>query len=141
MPETTFRLEAKQLDSLIQVLRDQGYQVFGPTIPDQAIVYDEIRSAGDLPQGWTDDQEKGFYRLKKRNDKAYFGYAVGPHSWKKFLQLPHRKVWEANKTEDGFRFEETSDEVGPMVFLGVRSCELHAIAIQDRMRIRDSVMR
>ena len=45
-----------------------------------AIIYDEISSVADLPAGWTDEQDGGVYRLKKRGDGALFGYAVGPHS-------------------------------------------------------------
>jgi sulfhydrogenase subunit beta (sulfur reductase) len=44
------------------------------------IVYDEIRSSDELPIGWTDEQEAGRYRLKRRDDQALFGYAVGPQS-------------------------------------------------------------
>jgi sulfhydrogenase subunit beta (sulfur reductase) len=36
----------------------------------------------------TDEQDGGKYRLRKRPDGALFGYAVGPHSWKKFLFPP-----------------------------------------------------
>ena len=55
---------------------------------DGAIIYGEVRAVTDLPIGWTDEQEGGTYRLKKRADDALFGYAVGPHSWKKFLHPP-----------------------------------------------------
>src|SRR5262249_19663783 len=47
--------------------------------------YDDIASVADLPRGWTDEQDGGRYRLHRRDDDALFGYAVGPHSWKKFL--------------------------------------------------------
>ena len=60
----------------------------GPTVRDDAIVYDEIEAIDDLPRGWTDEQDGGHYRLKRRDDDALFGYAVGPHSWKRFLHPP-----------------------------------------------------
>ena len=41
-------------------------------------MYDEIHSVSDLPAGWTDEQEGGTYRLKRRDDTALFGYNVGP---------------------------------------------------------------
>ena len=63
----------------------RGYTIVGPTVRDRAIVYDEIRGSGDLPIGWTDEQDGGHYRLRRRDDEALFGYDVGPHSWK---QLP-----------------------------------------------------
>ena len=66
-------------------LWQEGYTVVGPTIAQGAIVFDEVRGLDQLPIGWTDEQEGGTYRLKRRDDGAYFGYAVGPHSWKKYL--------------------------------------------------------
>ena len=71
------------LSRLFDSLKTRGYCVVGPTVLDGAIVYDELRSANELPAGWTDEQDGGKYRLKERNDAALFGYAVGPHSWKK----------------------------------------------------------
>ncbi|WP_237056397.1 4Fe-4S dicluster domain-containing protein [Microbulbifer sediminum] len=126
-------LQARDLDILIQVVRAEGFEVMGPVLRDNAIVYDAISTAADLPQGWTDEQEKGTYRVKRRNDGAYFGYAVGPHSWKKFLQLPHRQVWKARSNNSGIQVAEIVDEAPQLAFLGVRSCEMHAIAIQDRV--------
>lgn len=133
----TYILQAADLDRLIQAIRAEGYQVMGPVLSDQAIVYDEICSAEDLPQGWTDEQEKGRYRVKRREDDAYFGYAAGPHSWKKFLQLPRRPVWRARKGSGDIQVTEIVEEAPAMAFLGVRSCELHAIAIQDRVFVED----
>lgn len=65
-------------DRLFTVLLRRGYTIVGPTVRDGAIVYDEVRCASDLPVGWTDDQDGGRYRLKRRGDQALFGYAVGP---------------------------------------------------------------
>ncbi len=73
------------LGLIIDRLWREGYTVVGPTIAQGAIVFDELRTLDQLPIGWTDEQEGGTYRLKHRGDGAYFGYAVGPHSWKKYL--------------------------------------------------------
>lgn len=129
----SYILASDGLNSLILQLRQAGYQVLGPVIDNQAIVYDQIHSAADLPQGWTDEQEKGHYRLKRRQDNAWFGYNVGPDAWKKYLHPPRRKIWQAQKTADGMNIEAIIDEPSPLAFLGVRSCELHAIAVQDRV--------
>jgi formate hydrogenlyase subunit 6/NADH:ubiquinone oxidoreductase subunit I len=110
--------------------------VIGPTVRENAIVYDTLDTIDDLPIGYTDEQDGGHYRLKKRDDAALFGYAVGPHSWKKFLHLPILRLWLAQRTENSFQIlPEPLDvpDVAKKAFLGVRSCELHAIAIQDRV--------
>ncbi len=90
------------LDSLIDALMADGYQVVGPTIDQGAIVYDEIHSASDLPRGWTDRQQAGQYRLERREDEAYFGYVVGPHSWKRFLFPAFATVATADRTGTGW---------------------------------------
>src|SRR5579863_1399842 len=112
-------------------LERHGFQVVGPTVRESAIVYDRLASVDDLPVGYTDVQEGGSYRLKKRADRALFGYAVGPHSWKKFLHPPMLRLWSANRTEQGFRITPEQPDTRRLAFIGVRSCELHAIGIQD----------
>jgi sulfhydrogenase subunit beta (sulfur reductase) len=64
-------------------LHSHAYQVVGPTVRDGAIVYDVVEGIFELPVGWTDEQEAGRYRLRRRNDEALFGYVVGPQSWKR----------------------------------------------------------
>ena len=108
----------------------------GPTLREGAIVYDELSSSDDLPVGWTDEQDGGSYRLARRDDEAVFGYAVGPHSWKKFLLPPVTTLWRAKKEAEGFRVIEEPADSPRYAFLGVRSCELHAIAIQDKVFLR-----
>ncbi|HEX6310218.1 MAG TPA: 4Fe-4S dicluster domain-containing protein [Acidimicrobiia bacterium] len=122
------------LDALIRLLRDRGYQVVGPTVRDQAIVFDEVDGVDDLPAGWTDEQDGGSYRLRRRDDDALFGYAVGPHSWKQFLFPSRTLLWRAARDpDDGFTVETGADECPRYAFLGARSCDLHAIGIQDRV--------
>jgi len=126
-------VEHQHFDRLLQILAGRGYQIAGPTIREGAIVYDQITSVSDLPIGWTDEQNGGKYRLKRRADDALFGYAVGPHSWKKFLHPPVQRVWRARREETGFQVVPEKQTPPKYAFIGVRSCELHAIAIQDRV--------
>ncbi len=126
-------VEAAHLDHLFQALTKKGYAVVGPTVREGAIVYDRVNSASELPAGWTDEQNGGTYRLKRRGDNALFGYAVGPHSWKKFLHPPEQKLWQAERGADGFTIFLEKQVHPKYAFLGVRSCELHAIAIQDKV--------
>lgn len=126
-------VERGDLPCLLANLHDRGYQVVGPTVRENAIVYDTLTSVEDLPVGYTDEQDGGHYRLKSRGDAALFGYAVGPHSWKRFLHLPVLRLWSARRTESGFQFQPESQPSPKLAFFGVRSCELHAIAIQDRV--------
>lgn len=126
-------VERQHLQRLIDALTRRGYRVIGPVVRDGAIVYDELSSVTELPMGWTDEQDAGTYRLKRRNDAALFGYVVGPHSWKKFLHPPHLRLWQARREAEGFQIIAENEEPPRYAFLGVRSCELHAMAIQDRV--------
>ena len=130
--------EAGRLDDLLAVLRADGWNLVGPRVRDGAIVYDEIASAADLPVGWTDEQAPGLYRIRKRDDSAHFGYVVGPHSWKKFLFPPSHTLWSAKRTEDGIEVKPASDPPQRTAFIGVRACELAAIAVQDGVLMNGS---
>jgi ferredoxin len=121
------------LDALLAALRARGYRVIGPVVRDGAIIYDDVSSIADLPEGWTDEQDGGTYRLDRRGDEALFGYAVGPHSWKQFLLPPRQRLWSATKTGDGFGIEPEDGSLPRLAFLGVRGCELRAIEVQDRV--------
>lgn len=129
----TYRLERDGLQQLFDVLAAKGYTLVGPTIRDGAIVYDQLTHSSDLPAGWTDQQDGGTYRLKKRKDEALFGFAVGPHSWKRFLHPPTLRLWQLSREGDSFRAVAVEAPSPKYAFIGVRSCEIHAIQIQDRV--------
>ncbi len=126
-------VERQDLQKLFDALHQKGYQVVGPTVREGAIVYDQITSVEELPIGWTDEQDAGKYRLKRRSDQALFGYVVGPHSWKKFLHPPVLSLWKAKKNGKGFEIIPHDNDPPRYAFVGVRSCELNAIFIQDRV--------
>jgi ferredoxin len=126
-------IERQDFQGLFDGLIKRGFRLVGPTVRDGAIVYDHLHSEAELPIGWTDEQEAGVYRLKKRDDEAIFGYAVGPHSWKKFLLAPELRLWQARRRANGFEIVETTNEIPKLAFIGVRSCEIHAIEIQDKV--------
>ncbi len=126
-------VERDDFQRLLDVLQKQGYELIGPTIREGAIAYDTIASVEDLPVGWTDEQDGGTYRLQQRNDRMLFGYAVGPHSWKKYLFSPKLRLWQAQRQGGEIEMIPTAPESPKRAFIGVRSCELEAIAIQDKV--------
>ena len=126
-------LERQHVQNLLAALLTRGYRVLGPTVRENAIVYDTLTSVDDLPIGYTDEQDGGHYRLKRRADQALFGYAVSPQSWKSFLHPPSIRLWHAKREGRSFQMIPEQQEVPKLAFFGVRSCELHALAIQDRV--------
>jgi sulfhydrogenase subunit beta (sulfur reductase) len=126
-------IEGQDFQHLFDVLRSRNYQVIGPTIRDEAIVYAELSNVTDLPVGWTDEQDGGTYRLHRRNDQAFFGYNAGPQGWKPFLHPPVVRLWQALR-KNGEMAIVTEEAAAPRyAFIGVRACELNAIQIQDRV--------
>ena len=128
-------IERRDLDALFDALADRGHTIVGPTVRERAIVYDEIRRVADLPIGWTDEQDGGHYRLLRREDQALFGYAVGPHSWKRYQLPPQVKLWEARVDARGGLTElvEAAPDERRYAFIGARSCDLHAVGILERV--------
>jgi ferredoxin len=124
-----------QFEELLLLIKNEGYKLLGPTLRNDTIILDVLQSAKDLPIGWGDEQEAGYYRVKQREDQAYFGYNLGPHSWKKYLFPAKEKLWSARKMENNklVILEETPSRDEKMAFIGVRACEIQAIAVLDKV--------
>ena len=125
-------LARDDFDLLIAALVDRGYRVIGPTERGGAIDLAPIEAAADLPVGIGERQDGGTYRLHRRDDDALFGFANGPGSWKRLLHPPTVKLWGSRSDgEGGWEIEPEPDDPQPMAFIGVRSCDLHAIRSLD----------
>ena len=124
MTDAAAVLSRAGLDDLIAALIADGYKVIGPTVRDDAIVLAELTSGAQLPAGWGVDSGPGRYRLRRRADQAVFGHSAGPQSWKQFLHPPRQQLWSADA--DGF--SPAREEPARYAFLGVRACDLAAIA-------------
>ena len=125
------------LQGLIDALGARGYTVIGPTVRDGAIVQAPVRGVDDLPRGWGDEQDAAHYRLRRRDDDALFGFAAGAQSVKPVVFPAHELIWRGRRTGTEFTVNDR-DADGPVAgppppyaFLGVRSCDLHALAIHD----------
>lgn len=131
-PGDSYVIDIKALDLMMSALADQDHDVIGPVRRDGAVVYEPISATSDLPRGWIDEQAGGHYRLK-REGEAYFGFTVGPGSWKRFLHPPKQELWHG-ETKDGEATIHPAPIAGEKyAFFGVRSCELAAIAVQDKV--------
>ena len=128
---TSAVIDAAGLQQLISTLIDRGYRVVGPTKSENAIVLAELSSADDLPRGWGVDVDPGHYRLRRRDDDALFGHSAGPQSWKQFLHPSRQQLWSA----DGSRARRPPR----YAFIGVRACDLSAIAVLNGVLGRASI--
>ncbi|NEE00643.1 4Fe-4S dicluster domain-containing protein [Phytoactinopolyspora halotolerans] len=124
-------MDVSALCVLVDVLRDRGYAVIGPTVRDGAIVLDELDSAERLPFGWGVTLDAGTYRLRRRDDGAAFGHAAGPQSWKSYVHPARERLWSRDGDGPVVAADETPRR--PYAFLGVRPCDLRALGILDRV--------
>lgn len=129
-----YTIDKDQLEPLVRYLAADGFQVVGPAVRDGAIIFSEIGSAEQLPRGWTQELEAGRYRLKRRDDDAYFGFVVGPHSLKRYLFPPRLKLFSVTRDSEGLFTPKIESPSPPRyAFLGARSCDLAAVAVLDRV--------
>jgi sulfhydrogenase subunit beta (sulfur reductase) len=126
-------IDSGHFKGLFDILKGQGYQPVGPTVRDGAIAYDTLGAAHDLPMGVSDEQAAGSYRLRNRSDRAFFGFTCGAHSWKKFLYPAELRLYGVMRAAGSLRVIPEHGSAPRLACIGVRPCELRAIAIHDRI--------
>ncbi len=125
-------LSLERFAALLRALGEDGYELIGPTARDGAIVHDRIEGIDDLPRDKTEEQSPGNYRLKERGDGALFGYATGPHSYKREFLVPRARLVRIRKSAKGTTVEPEPLPSRKIALIGARSCDLAGIAVQDR---------
>jgi ferredoxin len=128
-------LTLDSLQELIDILSSLGYAVLGPTVADGAIDIRPITSVSQLPRGWGDEQDGAHYRLRRRDDDAVFGFACGAQSAKPVFFPADELLWRSRSGPDGPQLDPADGERPgpPYAVLGLRSCDLAAIGIHDRV--------
>jgi sulfhydrogenase subunit beta (sulfur reductase) len=127
------------LQGVIDTLTGRGYTVVGPTVADGAIDFRTISSVAQLPRGWGDEQDNASYRLRRRDDDAVFAFACGAQSAKPVLFPADELLWRSRTTTGVPAAAPDIDRpvddepAPPYAFLGLRSCDLAAIGIHDRV--------
>jgi formate hydrogenlyase subunit 6/NADH:ubiquinone oxidoreductase subunit I len=130
-------IERTQLQKLFDVLAKKGFNKIGPTVRNGAVVLDDIKADTDLPIGWSDTQGGGTYNLKQTGSQKIFDFTVGQDSWKTFLYPPVLKYWTATKENGNIEISQASLTAPKQALIGVRACELAAIAVQDKILMSD----
>jgi sulfhydrogenase subunit beta (sulfur reductase) len=133
------RLAKVRLEELVQHLWREGFRVLGPVPRDGAVVFDEVRSVSDLPVGLREEQQPGRYRLVPGVDGEIFGVVNGPGSLKPSFFAPEEPLVRVRRQGTGFRVDEVTPSPVRVAFLGVRACDLAALAVQDRIFLHDHV--
>ncbi|HET7682313.1 MAG TPA: 4Fe-4S dicluster domain-containing protein, partial [Marmoricola sp.] len=124
-------LDLAGLQALIDALLARGYEVLGPTVQQGAIVPAPVTGVDQLPRGWGDAQDAGSYRLRRRDDEALFGFAAGAQSAKPVFFPAESLLWRGRREDGSFSAEPEPYDGPPYALLGLRACDLAAVAIQD----------
>lgn len=122
-------LPRSSLQTLFSVLEQTGYRVYGPQVRDGTIQFGPLDGAASLPVGVTNDQQPGHYRLKSGDSQRVFDWNHGPQGLKPLCFAPREVLWQ--ESVEPFAFRRTLPEVPPTAVIGVRACDLAALAIQD----------
>jgi sulfhydrogenase subunit beta (sulfur reductase) len=135
---TPVTIDIQGLQALVDVLVEQGNEVFGPQVINDVIAIRPLTSVDQLPAGWTDDQGAGRYRLHYDGSQGRFGYAVGPQAWKPLLHQPRLRALSMTQShaDDPVEVHVTATPRRRRAFLGVRPCELEAIAKLDTVLLQ-----
>jgi len=132
MDDRTF-LARDDLQTLFSLLGDQGYRTIGPVVRAGAIQYLDLADARDLPQGWTDDQAPGHYRLTHVESPRCFAWANGPQALKPLLFRAREVLWQSTRDASGrLTFRSPTIDERPLALIGARACDLAALELQDR---------
>jgi sulfhydrogenase subunit beta (sulfur reductase) len=125
-------LPLAELSSLVAKLMARGYQCLGPAVENGAIVMRALESPDSLPRGLQANQAPGRYQLTQDPHNRYFAWANGPQAIKPQAFAPKESLWRVVRDETGaLQFAAVLPTAPPQAIIGVRACDLAALALQD----------
>jgi ferredoxin len=122
---------------LVDRLMQQGYQCLGPGVENGAIVLRELDSPDAIPRGLQAEQAPGRYHLTQDPQQRYFAWANGPQAIKPLTFAPTESLWRVARDASGaLQFTAVVPAVPKRALIGVRACDLAALALQDAHFLR-----
>jgi sulfhydrogenase subunit beta (sulfur reductase) len=133
----TTKIKKESLSAVFKKL-EETYTIIGPKVKKNTIVLEEI-SFADIPAGYRDRQGGGSYRLEKQRVAGVFTFSPGPDSFKKFLHPSSDELFLFRKTPKNIVVENERREEKPLAFFGVRSCDLAALGLLDKVFLESPI--
>lgn len=131
-------LPVEGLQTLLASLMQRGYRCLGPAVENGAIVMRELEAPGDLPRGLQAEQAPGRYSLVEDARQRYFAWANGPQAIKPQTFAPKEALWRVARNAEGrLQFDAVTPELPRQAIIGVRACDLAALALQDAHFLRE----
>lgn len=118
---------------LLEALHSEGYRILAPVVTDGSVKWAQIRGVEDLAIGWRDHQEPGRYRLERTASHRLFDIVHGPDSLKREVFVPREPLLVIDKKKHAFEATPLLPDPDRIAVLGVRSCDLSGLEIQDRI--------
>jgi len=138
MGQNIYFMPRDHLQALIHELKKLGYQCIGPQVQDGAIVYNNLENCSQLPQGISEQQAPGSYKLTISSGTRYFAWANGPQAIKPYVFSPKENLWRSERDDTGkLRFIDLAPEAKPVAIIGVRACDIAGLYIQDKHFLHD----
>lgn len=126
-------LKREDFPAVLNVLKTEGFKCIGPQVRGESIVFDHLTQVGQLPAGWQDEQNPASYRLHQTNSPYWFDWANGASAIKPYTFAPQENLWTASRDDSGrLRFKATLPTAPKTAIIGVRACDLAALALQDQ---------
>lgn len=125
-------LQRDQFQSLIDTLMACGYQCRGPRVAEDVIEFAPVTSIDDFPKGMVDHQGPGTYRLADEGGERLFYWANGPQALKRLTFRPLEVLWRVERRDGKLAFAPQLPDPQPVAVIGVRACDLAALALQEQ---------
>jgi len=94
---------------------------------------------GRPARGLQAEQAPGHYRLTRDPQQRYFAWANGPQAIKPLAFAPQETLWQVRRTRPApCQFEAVLPEAPALAIIGVRACDLAALALQDAHFLREA---
>ena len=122
-----------QFSDLMQAIVVAGYRIVGPVLKDGTIIYTDIQSVDQLPEGIVQSAQPGVVKTSLAEHSRYFSWANGPQALKPQLFKPVESIWKVERDSQGqLAFVKSLPESLKTAVLGVRACDLAALKLQDQ---------
>lgn len=132
-PDREGFLQRNHFSQMLEILSAQGYRCIGPRLRDGALVYDDLESPDQMPIGIHVHQAPGSYRAVQSETPRCFAWSNGPQALKPWVFRSRELLWTVERAVDGKPvFFKVAIQPEPTAIIGVRGCDLAALALQDR---------
>ena len=131
------RLMKADFPSVLERLRELDYRVVGPRIQDGAIVYDDLESVSTCPSVTSTSRMAATIGCRNRPSPPSSTTSSGLSRSRVSSSRRGRPFSNRCATDGSWELTAPPPSAPQLAVIGVRSCDLHALAIQDRVFLGD----